>query len=52
VAPPLKVSDCSQITTGAASVVLVSGRYLDKIGRDKNKTVKLFGYGHTLIICH
>src|SRR5918996_3504624 len=38
VAPPLKVSDCSQITDGAASVVLVSGRYLDKIGRDKTKT--------------
>src|SRR5919206_440997 len=47
VAPPLKVSDCSQITDGAASVVLVSGRCLDKIGRDKNKTVRLFGYGHT-----
>src|SRR6266576_2277330 len=47
VAPPLKVSDCSQITDGAASVVLVSGRYLDKIGRDKNKAVRLFGYGHT-----
>jgi len=45
--PPLKVSDCSQITDGAASIVLVSGRYLDKIGRDKNKTVRLFGYGHT-----
>src|SRR5438046_10767393 len=37
VAPPLKVSDCSQITDGAASVVLVSGNYLDTIGRDKNK---------------
>ena len=47
VAPPLKVSDCSQITDGAASVVLVSEKYLDKIGRDKNKTVRLFGYGHT-----
>src|SRR6478736_5393005 len=47
VAPPLKVSDCSQITDGAASVVLVSGRYLDKIGRDKNKVVQLLGYGHT-----
>src|SRR6185369_12274321 len=30
VAPPLKVSDCSQITDGAAAVVLVSGKYLDK----------------------
>src|SRR5467141_3094205 len=35
VAPPLKVSDCSQITDGAASVLLVSGKYLEKIGRDK-----------------
>jgi len=47
VAPPLKVSDCSQITDGAASVVLVSGKYLDKIGRDRSKTARLFGYGHT-----
>jgi len=47
VAPPLKVSDCSQITDGAASVVLVSGKYLDKIGRDKTKTARLLGYGHT-----
>ena len=47
VAPPLKVSDCSQITDGAASVVLVSGRYLDKIGRDRSKTAGLLGYGHT-----
>src|SRR5712691_6459704 len=47
VAPPLKVSDCSQITDGAASVVLVSGKYLDKIGRDRNKTARLLGYGHT-----
>src|ERR1700740_1641043 len=47
VAPPLKVSDCSQITDGAASVALVSGIYLDKIGRDRNKTARLLGYGHT-----
>src|SRR3989440_6907880 len=47
VAPPLKVSDCSQITDGAASLVLVSGKYLEKIGRDKNKTPRLLGYGHT-----
>src|SRR5436853_3054060 len=47
VAPPLKVSDCSQITDGAASLVLVSGRYLDKIGRDRSKTARLLGYGHT-----
>src|SRR5437660_7066170 len=47
VAPPLKVSDCSQITDGAASVVLVSGKYLDKIGRDRSKIARMFGYGHT-----
>ena len=47
VAPPLKVSDCSQITDGAASVVLVSGKYLNKIGRAPSKTARLLGYGHT-----
>src|SRR5438093_3757471 len=47
VAPPLKVSDCAQITDGAASIVLVSGKYLNKIGRDKNKTARLLGFGHT-----
>src|SRR6266850_2225402 len=47
VAPPLKVSDCSQITDGSASVVLVSGKYLEKIGRDKKKTPRLHGFGHT-----
>src|SRR5436309_12631006 len=47
VAPPLKVSDCSQITDGATSVVLVSGNYLEKIGRDKKKTPQLLGIGHT-----
>jgi acetyl-CoA acetyltransferase len=47
VAPPLKVSDCSQITDGAASVILVSGKYLEKIGRDKDKTARLLGFGHT-----
>src|SRR6201998_4092451 len=47
VAAPLKVSDCSQITDGAAGLVLVSGKYLDKIGRDKKKTPQLLGFGHT-----
>ena len=28
VAEPLRVSDCSQITDGAAGLVLVSGKYL------------------------
>jgi acetyl-CoA C-acetyltransferase len=47
VAPPLKVSDCSQITDGAASVVLVSGKYLERVGRDKKATPRLLGFGHT-----
>src|SRR5438128_8385443 len=47
VAPPLKVSDCSQITDGAASVVLVSGKFLEKLGRDPKKTARLLGFGHT-----
>jgi acetyl-CoA acetyltransferase len=47
VAPPLKVSDCSQITDGSASVVLVSEKFLEKLGRDKTKTPRLLGFGHT-----
>jgi acetyl-CoA acetyltransferase len=47
VAEPLRVSDCSQITDGAAALVLVSGKYLDRIGRDKSKLPRLFGFGHT-----
>src|SRR5260370_26223215 len=47
VAPPLKVSDCSQITDGAASLILVSGKYLERSGGDRNKTPRLLGYGHT-----
>jgi acetyl-CoA C-acetyltransferase len=47
VAPPLRVSDCSQITDGAAAVILVSGKYLDRIGRDKSKLPHLLGFGHT-----
>jgi acetyl-CoA C-acetyltransferase len=47
VAPPLRVSDCSQITDGAAALVLVSGKYLDRIGRDKSRLPRLLGFGHT-----
>ncbi|MBA2585173.1 MAG: thiolase domain-containing protein [Chthoniobacterales bacterium] len=47
VAAPLRVSDCSQITDGGAAVVLVSGKYLDRIGRDKSKLPRLLGFGHT-----
>jgi acetyl-CoA acetyltransferase len=47
VAPPLKVSDCSQITDGAASLVLVSAKYLDRMGIDKSKLPRLLGFGST-----
>ena len=42
-----QVSDCSQITDGAASLVLVSEKYLKKIGREKSRTARLLGFGHT-----
>src|SRR3954469_28516 len=44
VAPPLRVSDCSQITDGSASLVLVSGKFMDRLGRDKTKAPRLLGY--------
>src|SRR5215831_12516374 len=47
VAPPLRVSDCSQITDGSAALVLVSGKFLDRLGRDRLKHPRLLGYGHT-----
>ena len=47
VAPPLRVSDCSQITDGAAALVLVSGKFLEQHGLDKSKYPQLLGFGHT-----
>src|SRR3954449_13004847 len=47
VAPPLRVTDCSQITDGGAAIMLVSGKYLDRIGRDKSKVPRLLGFGST-----
>lgn len=44
-APPLKSSDCSQITDGAAGVLLGSGRVAARLGRPTR--VQLRGYGHT-----
>jgi acetyl-CoA acetyltransferase len=43
-APPLKITDCSQITDGAAAIVLCSGRALKKLGK---KGIRMLGYGHT-----
>ncbi len=47
VAPPLKLTDCSQITDGGASIVLVSGKYLERHGLDKAKYPRMLGYGST-----
>src|SRR5262249_26892206 len=47
VAPPLKVSDCIEVADGAAWGVAVSAKYLAQIGRNRSKTARLFGYGHT-----
>src|SRR5437660_11752056 len=47
VAPPLKVSDCSQITDGSAAVVLVSEKFLSRHGIDKSKLPRMLGFGST-----
>jgi len=46
VAPPLKVSDCSQITDGAAAVVLCSERFARSLGSVR-RPARLMGFGHT-----
>ena len=45
IAPPLKISDCSQITDGAAAVVLCSGPFFGRHG--KKRGARLTGFGHT-----
>ena len=45
IAPPLKVSDCSQITDGAAAVLLCSARMAAPL--PPSRRVRLLGYGHT-----
>jgi acetyl-CoA acetyltransferase len=51
IAPPLKVSDCSQITDGAAALVLCSEAFARKLAARPSSTrrpaVRLLGYGHT-----
>jgi len=44
-APPLKSTDCSQITDGGAGLILCSARFLKRLPR--RAAVKLRGYGHT-----
>jgi len=45
VAPPLKVSDCSQITDGGAALILCSARFMNKLSR--RPVSRLLGWGHT-----
>jgi acetyl-CoA C-acetyltransferase len=45
IAPPLKVSDCSPITDGAAALVLCSQRFLERL-RPRH-AIRLLGFGHT-----
>lgn len=45
-APPLKVTDCSQITDGAAAVLLASKRFL-RPGPAGPRGLRLLGFGHT-----
>ena len=53
-ASPLKLYDCSQITDGAAAVILCSERFLDKLGHRCSQhdatlrtRCKLLGWGHS-----
>ena len=45
IASPLKLSDCSQITDGAAALVLCSERAFQKLR--PRRAARLLGYGHT-----
>ncbi len=48
IAPPLKVTDCSQITDGAAALVLCSERFARKIANVRRRSfTKLLGFGQT-----
>lgn len=42
-APPLRTSDCSQITDGAAAIVLCSERFARRLGK---AGMRLLGYSH------
>lgn len=44
--PHLKVSDCSQVSDGAAAIILATEEGLDKLGVDKSDCVEILAYGH------
>ena len=45
IATPLKVSDCSQITDGAAAVVLCSKHFVEEV--QPRGAARLIGFAHT-----
>jgi acetyl-CoA C-acetyltransferase len=47
IAGMLKLCDCSQITDGAAATLLVSGKFLSKLGKTKKPAIKLLGFGNS-----
>jgi acetyl-CoA C-acetyltransferase len=47
IAPPLKVTDCSQITDGAAGVILCSEQFARRARSRGRPTMRLLGFGHT-----
>jgi acetyl-CoA C-acetyltransferase len=44
IAPPLKITDCSQITDGAAAIVLCSERFAEKLARPHRIALRGFGW--------
>ena len=47
IAGPLKLCDCSQITDGAAAIVLCSAKFAQTLRNRHRPSVRLAGYGHT-----
>jgi acetyl-CoA C-acetyltransferase len=47
IAGMLKLCDCSQITDGAAATLLVSGKFMNKLGKTKKPAIKLLGFGNS-----
>jgi acetyl-CoA acetyltransferase len=45
--PYIKVSDCSQVSDGAAALVLVSEEGLQRLGRSLSDAIELVGIAHT-----
>lgn len=44
--PHLKMSDCSQVSDGAAALILASEEGLEQLGIDKSETTEIVSYGH------